>query len=409
MEELTDYLGLYSRLSSSEQVNVDRQQRRKTMTDVSSKLMEAKSMKYAALRWFASLPLHSRRSIMTVSSKAWTQMVLRMASQLRTSGQGSFFVLDEMSDNEELVLLPFRSSNKCKSATARKSVCDTSQRNPSLQQQLRLPKVCFKEATGLFARLHEQQEAAALLESSLRFLSSQAYSRQGITIDRESQYYAEHREGFNWLHMDTVTLSDEILSDCNRLFHVLDVLSWGGFLTSDTTTLPASTRCKDPNKRSSSALSGGRRGMGEGGMKGTAIASASGREGWRECSEETWEELPWLKSLGFYSLAAFVTNQLELCLRRKWAEHRKEVGTHGSAGRENGRGNISTERNGTAGDRRLRVTSRVHECMDAVVTWCNTLDGKTGQRLMEAVHVAAVVAEVSIRTKVTAHRMGGSQ
>ena len=363
-------------------------------TELPTKVADAKSVKDAALRWFASLPLDSRRCVLTVGSKAWTQMVLKMASQLRTSGHGRFFVLDEVSGEEEAVLLPFHTSNIRKSTRALKaSQSGTSKPSLSCQQQLRLPKVCFKEDTGLFARLHEQQEAAALLESSLRFLSSQSFAQQDITVD--SQGCEDDGIAPNWLHLDTVTLSDEFLSDCNRLFHVLDVLSWGGFLTIDPDTLLASTSCKDHNGRSSSVRAGGRRSRGEGGSRGTAVATASGKAERFECDEETWEELPWLKSLGFYSLAAFVTNRLDLCLRGKWAEHTKEASTRKPTGRENGRGRSSSEGVVSNGEKRLLMTSRIHEHVDAVIGWCNTLDCETRPRLMEAVHVAAVVAEVS--------------
>ncbi|XP_024525198.1 uncharacterized protein LOC112344551 isoform X1 [Selaginella moellendorffii] len=120
-----------------------------------------------------------------------------------------------------------------------------------------LPGLCFRKARGLLKR---QSSNGELLATSLRLYSSR--------VGEACKDLAETRRLSS---LDSVTVSYELLENVERLVGVMDEISYGEFLA---------TQC----------LSGG----------------------------SPWEETPWLKRVGYYSLSAFVANKLEISLWSAW-------------------------------------------------------------------------------------------
>ena len=139
-----------------------------------------------------------------------------------------------------------------------------------------LPCVCYRKARGLCARLAGQQEAAAQLEALLRV----SFTDRGVP--------------------HSLRVSPEACGDAPKLLALLDQLSWGSFLS------------RAPAWRAEGASHAG-------------YVALGGGAGVRE----RWVETPWLQSLGFYSLAAFVVNRLEVALwaRIKPAQRTKRPAT----------------------------------------------------------------------------------
>lgn len=119
-----------------------------------------------------------------------------------------------------------------------------------------LPSLCYRKAKGLLARVNTDNEAERILMQSIRFFSS----TEGEFLSPECT------------RLDSLTVAEDLVKDADRFLAVMDAISNCDFLRSAKSPPSA---CK-------------------------------------------WEELPWLKAKGYYSLAAFVANKLELSLRLSW-------------------------------------------------------------------------------------------
>ncbi|XP_058104484.1 uncharacterized protein LOC131248286 isoform X3 [Magnolia sinica] len=173
------------------------------------------------LRWFSSLSIPHRQSTLSITDRDFLLLLLQMRSHLRSRGHGLFLVLPDL----------------------------PSSRFPSL------PSLCYRRSRGLLSR----SSASNLLEHSLSRSVLVFSSKEGEPV-RPIQ------------PLDSITVSEDFVSDLDRFVNVMDGVSDGGFLRGD-----------------------------EGGALGS-----------------TWQELPWLKAKGYYSLEAFVANRLELALRLSW-------------------------------------------------------------------------------------------
>jgi hypothetical protein len=125
-----------------------------------------------------------------------------------------------------------------------------------------LPAVCFRRARGLPARLPAQQAAQRWLASALRVAPP------------------------------ALRLADEACDDVDALLAAADELSWGAFLS------------RPPAWRADGAAHASRAGL--------ALGSGPG-------AAERWVETPWLGTLGYYTLEAWVLNRLETAI---WARLR---------------------------------------------------------------------------------------
>jgi hypothetical protein len=136
-----------------------------------------------------------------------------------------------------------------------------------------LPCVCFRRARGLPSRLPAQRNAEAALERALRVACAPAGGAGGTT----PQQCAPHG----------VRVALEACADADALLDILDTLSWGGFLS------------RSPAWRADGASHASRGRL--------ALGSGPG-------ASERWVETGWLTRQGYYSLAAWIANRLEVAL-----------------------------------------------------------------------------------------------
>lgn len=270
LDALTDHLALYHRKASHAARNEGALKG---------------SLKEKALQWFRSLSLEQRRSILTMCDKSWVAVVLQMHKRLAREGRGFFLVLPDVQEGEALLASsvnpashtsPALTSNKLEQKTeehnkAKKSFKARKKRTsltPSSTKTIcagtsatSLPGLCFRKARGLLARLDEEHEAGELLCNNLQLFGSVETGDVSLSS------------------LDTFSISEDLLSTPDQFFATMNIITCGEFLSS--------------------------------------IGVIS--------QDTSMEELPWLKSMGYYTLAAFVANKVELAMQLAWLQ---DEGSH---------------------------------------------------------------------------------
>eukprot|EP00250_Pteridium_aquilinum_P001393 c11592_g1_i1 orf=3-1946(-) len=265
LDALTDHLALYHRKVSCA-TTIDRQSKG--------------SLKEKALQWFRGLSVEQRRFVLTVCDKNWVAVLLQMRRSLAKEGRGYFLVLPDVLEREPFPASSIKSASPSshtslfnkpeeKAAfeeprkgrksfkTRKKSTTPASSFEKSVCQgtpAMALPSLCFRKARGLLARLEKEHTAGEMLCSNLELFSSVEAADASL----------------NWL--DTVCISEDLLSNPDQFFTTMDAITYGEFLSS----VPAGHQ------------------------------------------DSSWEELPWLKSMGYYSMSAFVANKVELAMWSGW-------------------------------------------------------------------------------------------
>ncbi|XP_078442957.1 nucleotidyltransferase family protein isoform X3 [Wolffia australiana] len=120
-----------------------------------------------------------------------------------------------------------------------------------------LPSLCHRQLDGLLSRVAASNESERLISGSVRLFGSQ-----------DGEPGAEYA-------LDSMSVGEEILKDPEVFVKAMDELSGGEFL-------------REPDVN---------------------------------FSQSTWVELEWLKAKGYYSMASFISNKLELALSMSWHEH----------------------------------------------------------------------------------------
>ncbi|MCO5609800.1 hypothetical protein L7F22_064032 [Adiantum nelumboides] len=221
--------------------------------------------KEKALSWFRSLSLEQRHAALTIFDRSWVALILQMQRRLAKEGKGYFLVLPDVPGRESQSASAMKApSSKLdpKSALeeprkARKSFKTRKKSSTPVCEcapAIALPSLCFRKARGLLARLDDEHAAGELLCSNVEVSSS----IEGADINT------------HWL--DIACVSEDLLRDPDQFFATMDTITFGGFLSS--------------------------------------LGSSQ--------HNSSWQELPWLKSMGYYTLAAFVANKLELAMWSAW-------------------------------------------------------------------------------------------
>ncbi|XP_042503580.1 uncharacterized protein LOC122080793 isoform X3 [Macadamia integrifolia] len=172
------------------------------------------------LRWFSSLTVQQRQSSLTIVDAKFAEIILQMQKKIRRYGHGCF------------IILPDLASGDCPG----------------------LPSLCFRRSTGLLARTIASNDSEQSISRAVRMFGSQ----EGERIEECSV-------------IDSITFSEDFVSNVDQFFGVMDSISNGQFLRGDENALGVA-----------------------------------------------WEELPWLKAKGYYSIEAFLANKLEVALRLSW-------------------------------------------------------------------------------------------
>ncbi|CAN1188722.1 Non-canonical poly(A) RNA polymerase protein Trf4-1 [Linum perenne] len=171
-----------------------------------------------------------------------------------------------------------------------------------------LPSLCYKKSTGLLSRTAESNHSERLVFDSTRLFGS----REGESADECSC-------SINCF--DSMTVCEDLVEDVENFVLTMDNVSGGGFLRGEESELGAE-----------------------------------------------WVELEWLKARGYYSIEAFVVNQLEVALRIAWLN---------SAGANKKRGVKLKEKMSIAGVA-ANVFWRKKGCLD----WWAKLDAQVRRKII---------------------------
>ncbi|XP_043718931.1 uncharacterized protein LOC122666894 [Telopea speciosissima] len=174
----------------------------------------------SVLRWFSSLTVQHRQSSLTIVDAKFAEIILQMQKKIRRHGHGCFIILSDLPSSD----------------------CPD------------LPSLCFRRSTGLLARTNVSNDLEQSISRAVRMFGSQ----EGERIEECSA-------------IDSITFSEDFVSNVDRFVCVMDNISNGQFLRSEENALGVA-----------------------------------------------WEELPWLKAKGYYSIEAFLANKLEVALRLSW-------------------------------------------------------------------------------------------
>lgn len=271
LDALTDHLALYHRKASCPKADD-----RKTKCSVRDKVLE----------WFRGLTTEQRRSILTISDRSWVAVLLQMQRRLEREGPGFFFLLTDVLQSEPVITsgekpaIPssqtfIKSEQEAESKKSRKSMksrkktvapASSSSSSSAVTGSLKkpcqgvaamaLPGLCFRKAKGLLARLDEEQGAGELLCGNLELFSTVEATAAGLNL------------------LDTVSISEDLLRNVDQFLAMMDAITHSEFF----------------------------------------VSVGAGRQ------DSSWEELPWLKSMGYYTMAAFVANKVELAMWSAWLQ-----------------------------------------------------------------------------------------
>ncbi|CAK9867158.1 unnamed protein product [Sphagnum jensenii] len=128
---------------------------------------------------------------------------------------------------------------------------------PSLDGSAK-PGLCYRKANGLLARLSSQELAADTLIRGVQIFSSEDGEKRPITASGVTAF-------------DSMTITDKLVENLERFLALMDEVSYGLFLVHPL----------------------------------ESVASP-------------WEETPWLQVQGYYSMAAFIANKLEIAIWSSW-------------------------------------------------------------------------------------------
>ncbi|CAM6089852.1 unnamed protein product [Calypogeia fissa] len=290
LDTLTDHLAIYYRRSSSSS-SLDAQR-------------ESSKARHAVVQWLAGLSCEQRRAALTFVDTSWIAVLLMMQEYLRTEGLCTFFLLPDVCSvtDRDRPKGPSGVSNSTKATTKKSgngrgiskgrkkggtedSLTGDGKRVPNREfstsgAALPLPELCFRRARGLILRSEKeiQQTSGNLLVNSIRLFSS----GDGENNNEGNRLCSSSRFGINSCTLlDCVTVTEDFLADIGTFLKVMDRLSHHEFLNTS------------PFLSSAAAAS-------------------------------TWEETPWLKSMGYYSMPAFIANRFEFEL---WAAWNRAQGT----------------------------------------------------------------------------------
>ncbi|KAG6552518.1 hypothetical protein Mapa_005938 [Marchantia paleacea] len=255
VDALTDHLAIYHRSSAPKTESRERQR---------------------VVEWLAGLNHEQRQAALTVVDGPWVAILLLMQKYLVAEGRGSFILLPDVPGDGRESSGAELEARKPKKGKVDENMSDSKSTRPvKLHRGLKgsdptdkgctrcsstLPGLCFRRARGLVRRLQREQEAGDLLVSNIRLFSSG---------DGEGKVVFGMAEAKGML--DCISISNDLLRNVHTFLEVMDELSHHEFLKSPR-PYPASP----------------------------------------------WEEMPWLKGMGYYSLPAFIANKFEFGLWSAW-------------------------------------------------------------------------------------------
>ncbi|KAL2642472.1 hypothetical protein R1flu_010059 [Riccia fluitans] len=257
MDALTDHLAIYHRSHAPRTESKERKR---------------------VVEWLGGLNYEHRQAALTVVDGPWVSILLSMQKYLVREGRGAFILLPDVPNGSGESSGPELRASKEQNRKVDENTSDSKLTGQlSLHRTVEpkrsdrvdkgctrcsstLPGVCFRRARGLVRRLHKEQEAGDALLRSIRLFGSE---------DGETKVELGKTDGGRIL--DCISITGDLLKDLDTFLGVMDDLSHHEFLKSPY-HFPASP----------------------------------------------WEEMPWLRDMGYYSLPAFIVNKFEFGLWSAW-------------------------------------------------------------------------------------------
>jgi hypothetical protein len=261
LDALTDHLAIYHHSSSGTPP-------------------ESSRARQAVVEWLASLSLEQRRAALTFVDTSWVAILLKMQNHLRKEGICTFFLLPDVPgigrSNKNGVVGTAKSTRKSNGKGAPKGGRNGADSLSSLSSvkrdatncALSLPDLCFRRARGLVRRSQTeiQQRSGNWLVNSIRLFSAE-----------DGENATKLCNSGTSRSLNCVTITEDLIEDIETFLTVMDDISHKEFL-------------KHPVLNVTS----------------------------------TWEESSWLKSMGYYSMPAYIANKFELELWSAWNKGTKK-------------------------------------------------------------------------------------
>jgi hypothetical protein len=264
LDALTDHRALYHRKAS-------------VATPSSLPQKSDAKIKNLVLQWFKGLTSDQRCSILTIFDRSWVSIILQMQKRLMKEGPGFFFLLTDVLQDEAVAkTLPslqqsLRSDQAIEAKEAKRPKRSGKSRKKVLSAPTPVPSV---------KKHHEH----AILLPGLCFRRARGLLARmnegdvaGELLCRNVELFSSNESEIPGLDfLDTISINENLLTSTEEFLELMDSITHGQFLLSISNS-----------------------------------------------QDSSWEELPWLKNMGYYTLPAFVANKIELVLWSAWLrDHR---------------------------------------------------------------------------------------
>ncbi|KAG0573197.1 hypothetical protein KC19_VG157000 [Ceratodon purpureus] len=298
-DALTDHMAIYHR--SAERLKTSNPLDAHIKTNFKSGVQGGNMMRHRVIEWLSGLSTFQRQAALTIFDRPWVLLLLQMQQKLNQNGPGNFIILPDIpassiavESNTKSVASLSTTHQKGKDKKGRansntrrvrgskvskvdnddnleynrkiatESVGTLSNGNGSVADGISLPGLCYRKAYGLLLRLKNLISAEQRLIKSVRIFSSQD-GVKGVAGCGPQPVF------------DSLTVTSELAENLNVFLEVVEELSSGGFL-------------EHPLR---------------------LVASP-------------WAETRWLQVQGYYSIAAFIANKLEISI---WSSYNFSLGS----------------------------------------------------------------------------------
>ncbi|KAG0596843.1 hypothetical protein M758_UG288300 [Ceratodon purpureus] len=303
VDALTDHMAIYHR--SAERLKILKPSNADMKTNFKSGVQDCNMRRHRVIEWLSGLSTSQRQAALTIFDRPWVLLLLQMQQKLNENGPGNFIILPDIPApsvgvrlDTEAVASHSTKHQKGKDKKGRvnsntrrvrgskaskvnndenlednrkiatKSVGTLSNGNGSLADITSLPGLCYRKAYGLLVRLNSQKSAEQRLVKGVQIFSSQDGEKCVPGCGPQPVF-------------DLMTVTNELAENLDVFLEVMEEISSGGFLEHPL-----------------------------------GLAASP------------WEETRWLQVQGYYSVAAFIANKLEISI---WSSYNFSLGSKRSS------------------------------------------------------------------------------
>lgn len=375
VDALTDHMAIYHR--SAERLKAGRSTGGDLKNNPKPGAKGGNVVKQRVIEWLSELSTSQRQAVLTVFDRSWVLLLLQMQQKLNENGPGNFIILPDIpasslsvrSNTEVLSHSSKHQRGKNKKGRAssntrrgRTSKVSRTNNDDHLEgnrkfeghtgstgvakfaaekvfplDSVTLPGLCYRKANGLLARLKSQQLAEEKLRKAVQIFSSQDGHKSLISCGSEPVF-------------DALSLSSELAENLDVFLEVMGEISYGEFL-------------EHPLGLTASP----------------------------------WEETPWLQVQGYYSVAAFIANKLEICI---WSSYSLSMGSKRSFKNQWIIKTSESLRSKWTSGRSVDVlesaaaAQSLHERKRGCIDWWNRVDCDLKEKTVRSALIAATKFEV---------------